>query len=87
MVCVFYYVSRWLGQVEKARKYTITMLMIGTTMSRLNHLEYPAFEKMNQNGRMITAIIINHINRPKDPIFICMLLVISSMEFPLRIVC
>ena len=63
------------------------MLMIGTTISRLNHPEYPAFEKMNQNGRMITTAIINHINRPKDPIYIGMSLIISCMEYPLRIVC
>ncbi len=53
------------------------MLTIGTTISRLNQLECPAFEKMNQNGRttkmaMITHMIgIDHI----------------SMEFLLFMVC
>jgi len=48
------------------------MLAIGTTIRRLNHLEYPAFEKMNQNGRMITAAKNNHMISPKGPICIGM---------------
>ena len=63
------------------------MLTIGTTMSRLNHLEYPAFEKMNQNGKAIkTTIITHHMISPKGPIFIGMLPIISCMEILLRIV-
>ena len=50
------------------------MLTIGTNIRRLNHLEYPAFEKMNQNGRMIrTAMISTKGN--------------LSMEYLLQIVC
>ncbi len=63
------------------------MLTIGTTISRLNHLEYPAFEKMNQNGRMIKTTIIKHMISPKGPICSGMSLIISCMEFLLRIVC
>ena len=37
------------------------MLTIGTTISRLNHLEYPAFEKMNQNGKTIKMTMITHM--------------------------
>ena len=60
------------------------MLTIGNAISRLNHLEYPAFEKMNQNGRTTR---INHKISPKGPIDMGMSLVIFCMKFLLRIVC
>jgi hypothetical protein len=54
------------------------MLTIGTTIRRLNHFEYPAFEKMNQNGRMIKMTMINHMIGPIGPI---------CMEYLLGMVC
>ena len=62
------------------------MLTIGTTIRRLNHLEYPAFEKMNQNGRMIKTTIIKLMISPKGPIGIDISLIIC-MEYLLRMVC
>jgi hypothetical protein len=52
-------------------------LMIGTPIRRLNHLEYPAFEKMNQNGMMIKTTRIRQMTSPYIGI-------ISDMEFLLR---
>ncbi len=63
------------------------MLTIGTTISRLNHLEYPAFEKMNQNGRMNKTTKINHMISPKGPIYIGMSVIVSCMKFLLRMLC
>ena len=56
----------------------MTTLMIGTTIRRLNHLEYPAFEKMNQNGMMIKTTRIRQMTSPYIGI-------ISDMEFLLRV--
>jgi len=80
------YVSCLLGQVAKARKYNIARLTSGITMRRLNHLENPAFEKINQNGMMIKTAIIRQKIGPPDPIAIGMLLIISCMKFLLKIV-
>ncbi len=55
----------------------------GTTIRRLNHLEYPAFEKMNQKGRMIKTERIKQMIKPKGPIYIGMCRIMSGMEFPL----
>lgn len=60
------------------------MLTIGTTINRPNHLEYPAFKKMNQNGKTIKTTIINHMTAPKGPIDIGISLIIS---FHHKIVC
>ena len=57
----------------------MTTLMIGTTIRRLNHLGYPAFEKMNQNGMMIKTTKIRQMISPYIGI-------ISDMAFLLRIV-
>ncbi len=54
----------------------MTTLMIGTTIRRLNHLEYPAFEKMNQNGMMIRTTRIRQMTSPYIDIGI-----IFDMEF------
>ncbi len=42
----------------------MTTLTIGTTIRRLNHLGYPAFEKMNQNGMMIKTTTIRQMISP-----------------------
>ena len=79
----FLYASRRLGQAEKARKYSTTRLTSGTTMRRLNHLEYPAFEKMNQKGRMIKTAKIKQMTNPKGPICIgmsCMMILSLELE-------
>jgi len=75
------------GQVAKARKYIIATLTSGISMSRLNHLENPAFEKMNQNGRTIKNAIITQKIGPTAPIFIGMLHIVSCMKSPLKMVC
>ncbi len=48
------------------------MLTIGITIRRLNHSEYPVFEKMNQNGRMIKTIINNIVIIRGLSLIICM---------------
>ncbi len=57
----------------------MTTLTIGTTIRRLNHLEYPAFEKMNQNGMTIKTTKIRQMISPYIGI-------ISDMAFILRMV-
>ena len=55
------------------------MLTIGTAIRRLNHLGYPAFEKMNQNGMMIKTTKIRQMISPYIGI-------ISDMAFLPRMV-
>ena len=60
------------------------MLMTGTTISKLNHLECPALEKINQNGRMTKTTITNPIINPKGPIYIGISLIEYRMNFLLK---
>ena len=55
------------------------MLTTGTAIRRLNHLGYPAFEKMNQNGMMIKTTKIRQMISPYIGI-------ISDMAFLPRMV-
>src|SRR5712692_6962615 len=71
---------RRLGQSEKAKTYSMIRLTIGTTMSRLSHRGNPAFEKMNQNGRMINAAKISIMKKPNGHIGV--LDIISGMRPP-----
>lgn len=57
--------------MAKAMKYKRNTFTIGITMSKLNHFEKPALEKMNQKGTTITAannnivnVLIGHIPPP-----------------------
>ncbi len=72
-------VPRWLGQLEKARKYNMMMLTNGNTINRLNHLECPAFVKMYQNGMTITAANINITNGSGIHISIGMSRIVSDL--------
>ena len=38
-------------------------LMPGIAIRRLSHLEYPAFEKMTQNGTTITTAKTSHMKK------------------------
>ncbi len=80
-------VPRWIGQVEKARKYNMITLAIGTSIRRLNHLEYPAFVKMNQNGMTTKAANISIIIAPEAPMYIGMSPIVSGIAFSFRMVC
>ncbi len=61
-------------------------LTIGTSIKRLNHLEYPAFVKMNQNGMTIKAANINIIISPEAPMYIGMPPIVSGIAFSFRMV-
>jgi hypothetical protein len=56
------------------------MLTIGTTISKLSHLECPAFEKINQNGRMIKIAIIKNMISPENPICIGMSFIVFCIK-------
>ncbi len=73
-------VSRWTGQLEKARKYNVMTLTIGTAIKRLNHPEYPALVKMNQNGMTISATNINIMIGPTAHICIGMSRIVSDLR-------
>ena len=62
-------------------------LTIGISIRRLNHLEYPAFVKMSQNGMTHKAANINIIIAPEAPMYIGMSPIVSGIVFSFRMVC
>lgn len=58
------------GHGENARKYRVIIFTMGIAINILSYFEYPAFEKMVQNGMIITIANMIHMNgpNPKNPI-------------------
>jgi phosphatidylserine synthase len=58
------------GHCENARKYSVIIFTMGIAINMLSHFEYPAFEKMTQNGMIIMIANMTHMigPNPKNPI-------------------
>jgi hypothetical protein len=58
------------GHCENARKYSVIIFTMGIAINTLSHFEYPAFEKIAQNGMIIMIANMTHMigPNPKNPI-------------------